>query len=807
MAFLIQDVRHAVRQLRRRPIFTLTAVLTLAIGMGVNAVAFTIVNGVLFRGFTRSATPGVGRIATTPGGDESGNASIEEYRRFVDATRGTADLAAEGRLAVSWRHDGTTETVYALFVSPQYFDMVTARPIAGRIEVAPPSSGPAPIVVGERFWRRKLNAASPAGLTLRLNNADVAVAGVLPDSFTGPAGLYSPDVWLPLDALDAFHTAPALLKRDTRWLFVMGRPRPGATVAEVQGRVDAAAGAMAHDWPETHRQRGARFHFFGERNSELRGVAIASGVMMGIIGLVLLLACFNVANLLLARAVERERDMGIRSALGARPARLVRLVIAEGFLIAGMAGAAAFVLAAWTQSLVGSFAIPIEEPQHVELSPDGTVIAFIAALVLVAGVLPGLWPALAAARVDVLRVLGSQGANAAGGRPSRMRRWLVGVQITGSTVFLAIAGLFAQSYGRLSVTDYGFDHDRLVVAEFEPASVGYDAERSQRYAGALLARARALPGVTAAALADNLPFFIGVDRLTAVSSTGARCEAGSQSCARFATLSVGPGYFSTMGVPLTAGREFAEGAPLPEVIVNEPLARLMWPDGRGLGETLRIGEGDRATAVTVVGITAHTHTRGLDREQPTLYVPLERAAFERGLSLVARTSGAPDLLVRPLRDAAQALDPDVALRELKTMRERMAWQLWPFRTVSWLFSICGALALVLSASGLASVVIHAVARRMREFGVRVSIGATPRDLVVEVLRSSAGLLLPGLVTGTLLAAVTARLIRVALIGVNPLNPATYLAVAVLECAIVAVASIAPALRAARVDPLVALRSD
>src|SRR5262245_11475405 len=257
------DLKYAGRQLRRRPLFTLTAVLTLAVGMGVNAVAFTVVNGLLFRGSAKSAASGAGRIATTPGGDEGGNASLEEYRHFADATRGALDVAAEGRLGVSWRHDGTTDTAYALFVSPNYFTLVDVRPIAGRIDVAPAGHGAAAAVVGERFWRRKLQAAPLAGLTLRLNNVDVSVAGVLPDSFTGPAGLYSPDVWLPLDGVEAFHTSPALLERDTRWLFVMGRLRPGTTVAEIQARVETAAAAMAHDWPATHRERGARFHLFG----------------------------------------------------------------------------------------------------------------------------------------------------------------------------------------------------------------------------------------------------------------------------------------------------------------------------------------------------------------------------------------------------------------------------------------------------------------------------------------------------------------------------------------------------------------
>src|SRR5262245_9707234 len=391
---LINDLKHSIRQLWRRPVFTLTSVLTLAIGLGVNAVAFTVVNGMLFKGPATTARHDVGRVATTPGGDESGYASLEEYRRFDEATRGALDLAAEGRLSVAWRHEATTEPAWVLFVSPNYFSMVDVHPIVGRVEVAPGISGRPSILVGERFWRRKLNAASLAGLTLRLNNVEAGVAGVLPESFAGPAGLYSPDAWLPLDALTLFTTSPALQRRDHRWLFLMGRLMPGTSVSQIQGRVDAAAVAMAHDWPETHRERGARFRLFGEGNSELQGLRTAAAVGMGIIGLVLLLACFNVANLLLARAVERERDMGIRSALGAGRVRLARLVVSEGLMISAMAGCAAVVLARWTQVLVGSFAIPIEEPQHIDLTPDATVVGFIVMLVLVAGILPGLWPAL-----------------------------------------------------------------------------------------------------------------------------------------------------------------------------------------------------------------------------------------------------------------------------------------------------------------------------------------------------------------------------------------------------------------------------
>jgi predicted permease len=802
MSILMQDLKLSVRQLWQRPVFTLTAVLTLAIGMGVNAVAFTVINGVLFKGPAINAGDDVGRIETTPGGDESGSASIAEYQRFADATRGALDLAAEGRLTVAWRHKGNTETAWVLFVSSNYLSIVDARAIAGRVNLARADGGVPSVVIGERFWRRKLNASPLAALTLRLNNVDVAVAGVLPETFRGPAGLYSPDVWLPLDDVILFNTSAALQARDHRWLFLFGRLRPGASVPEIEGRVAGAAAGMAREWPDSHRERGARFRLFREGNRELRGLSTAAAIAMGIIGLVLLLACFNVANLLLARAVERERDMGIRAALGAGTTRLLRLVVTDGFVIAGLSGAAALMLARWTQALVGSFAIPIEQPQHIDLTPDATVAGFIAVLVIVAGVLPDLWPALMAARVDVVRVLGSQGANLLSGRPSRMRRWLVSAQIAGSTAFLAIALLFAQSYGNLSAADMGFARDRLVVAEFQPAAHGYNADRSERYVQALLTRARALPGVIDAAVADRVPFFIGFERLTRVAPASAPCE--EDACPAYAMMAVGPGYFKTMGIPLSAGREFEPGPALTEVIINQPLARRLWPDGRGLGEALRIV--DRVDA-TVIGITAKTHTRGLDREQPTLYVPLAREHFDGGLSIVARTAMAPAPLVRPFVDMAQALDPNVAMLSVETMEERMAVQLWPFRTVSWLFAICGSLALVLATVGLAGVVIFAVNRRRREFGLRVSVGATPRDLVFDVLGGSAKLLLPGLVTGILLSAGVARLVQAAFVGVDVLHPLTYIVVALVQCIVVVLACISPAVRASRVDPLVALRTD
>jgi putative ABC transport system permease protein len=243
----------------------------------------------------------------------------------------------------------------------------------------------------------------------------------------------------------------------------------------------------------------------------------------------------------------------------------------------------------------------------------------------------------------------------------------------------------------------------------------------------------------------------------------------------------------------------------PEVVINQAFAKTQWPGGGGLGETLRIGAD--GTVVTVIGITARTHTRGLDRERPALFMPIGTEQFEGELTIVARTTTAPASLVRSVIDAASAVDPNISMRTVKTMEERMAVQLWPFRTLSWIFSICGGLAVILATVGLAGVVIHAVSRRTREFGVRVSIGATPRDLVTDVLKGSIALLVPGLITGLMLAAAAARLTQALFVGVNVLNPLIYLAVALAQCAIVVLACIGPALRASRMDPLAALRMD
>ena len=278
-------------------------------------------------------------------------------------------------------------------------------------------------------------------------------------------------------------------------------------------------------------------------------------------------------------------------------------------------------------------------------------------------------------------------------------------------------------------------------------------------------------------------------------------------CAKHPTYAVSPGYFQAMGIALTEGREFEAGRSAAEVIVNDTFARAQWPNEPALGQVMRIG--DRGESVTVVGVTGRTATRGIDRdrERPSLFIPVGREHYEGSLTMVVRTAGNPLALVRPVEEAADAVDPNVALLGVKTMEQRMAVQMWPFRTLSLTLLICGGLAVMLATVGLAGIVIHSVSRRTREFGVRMSVGATPRDLMRDVLASGIWMLVPGLIAGLVFAATGARLMQVIFVGVNVLNPITYLAVALLQSAIVVLACIWPALRASRVDPLIALRAE
>lgn len=804
MDVLISDLRLAMRTMVRRPGFTATAVLALAVGLGVNAVAFSTVNALLLRPRAGFDVEGAGRVITTGGPTGEEGLSIVEYERLTAGTAGAMTAAVEGRTALSWTHSGRSETVWALLVSNQYFSILETQPLIGRAPTGAELASSPAALVSERFWREQLDGAQLRDLRLTLNGVETPVVGVLPESYEGPGGLYSPQVWVPFEARRTLQLPERLEDEDTRWLGMIGRLAPATSMAEVNARLQIAAAAIVSDHPQTHARFAAHFALMRERVPEIRAVAWIAAAGMAAVGLVLLIACFNVANMLLARAIDRQREIGIRAAIGASQWRIVRQHVTEGLVLSSLAAAAAIIVAMWSQRLVSAFAIPIAEPQRVNLSPDGRVLGFIVLAAIAAGIVPALAPALQSVRLDLARALSASNHGWREGRLSSVRRALLVVQVAGSTAFLVVAALFVRSFAWSGQADPGFDTERAIVMTLDPSSQGYDADRARLTVDRLLERLRAVPGIQQSAAATQLPLYIGFPVLTDVSETAEACAAGG--CPRVDTYSVTPGFFSTMRVPVLKGAEFSADSAADGVIVNETFADRWFADRNPIGQTVRLGAaGDRRV---IVGVSRNNIQRGFfEQPKPALYLPMARGDYERSISIVLHTSVPPAPLVRRVADALQELDPRLAPESLMTMAERLQVPRWPMRAGSLFFGTCGALALLLATIGLAALMAHAMSQRTREFGVRLAVGATARQLSGEVMRSAFALVGPGVILGVIAAAIVARGVRTVLVGVDVSGPSTYLAIAVLQGLIALLACLAPARRAARLDPVRALRAD
>ena len=576
MDILISDLRLAIRMMVRRPGFAATAVLALAVGLGVNAVAFSAVNAFLFRPRAGFDVEGAGRVITSGGATGEEGLSVAEYERLTAGTAGALQTAVEGRTSLAWTQSGRSETVWALLVSSQYFPILETQPRTGRLLPGSDLPSSPAAVISERFWRDRLDGAELGTLRLTLNGVDTPVVGVLPESFEGPGGLYSPQIWVPFEARRTLQLPERLEDENTRWLGMIGRVMPSASIAEVNARLQAAAASIARDHPRTHARFAAHFALMRERVPEVRAAVWLAAAGMAAVGLVLLIACFNVANMLLARAIDRQREIGIRAAIGASQWRIVRQHVTEGLVLSSLAAAAALIVAMWSQRLVSAFAIPMAEPQRVNLSPDGRVIGFIVLAAIAAGIIPAIAPALQSVRLDLARALSANSHGWREGRLSAVRHALLVVQIAGSTAFLVVAALFVRSFAWSGQADPGFETERAIVMTLDPASQGYDADRTRLTLDRLLDRLQAAPGIRQAAVATQLPLYIGFPVLTEVSETVEPCATGG--CPRVDTYGIGPGFFDTMRVPMAKGAEFSTPSPADGVIVNEPFADRWFPN-------------------------------------------------------------------------------------------------------------------------------------------------------------------------------------------------------------------------------------
>ncbi len=808
MDSLLSDLRFAIRALMARPGFSALAVLTLTIGIGVNAVAFSAVNALLYKPLRFPGVETLGWIQTRSPGNPYSQTSWPDYQDLARSARNFESIAAEGRMPLSM-HDGIrTRQIWALLVSGNYFSTLRVTPEIGRVftDADSAAASEVPALVSARFWSTELGGGSSiAGRTLTLNGRLVSIVGVLPDGFQGPGGLYEPDVWIPIDRMQTLNMltmASRLSERSQPWLTVVGRMAPGVSAAQAGAELQSVAAALAVDRAVTEKTRTLVFAPMVDGNPEVRTLAPFAWIGLAIVGLVLLIACFNVAALLLARAADRQREISVRSALGASRSRIIRQFAVEGLLLALVSGAAAVVVAGWSADLLSAFSLPSPIPQRLHIGVDRRLIAFTVMLVAFAGVVPALLPAWQATRVNLVASMRME--SALGPRRSRLRNVFMVAQIAGSTLFLTTALLFVRSFWTQASTNPGFETAHLLVLELRPSDFNYDAPRSRILFDNLVERVRALPGVERVALGDRIPFYVGFPKATKVSADGTDCA--TVDCRDVYVYGIGPGYMSALGVPVVSGHEFGaqEITAGDSVIVSQKLAARLWPGRSGVGEWIREGRNGRQLRVIGVAADVKHHMLG-ETPREYLYRPMLPSEYGDTVTLLVRTVGDPGTFLSAVQDQVRALDTSLPPGSIKTMEQRMEMPLWPARTAAGFLGICGTLALILATVGLFGLTYLTVSQRTREFGIRAAIGATPQRVMRQVLGEGIWLTLPGVALGLGGAAVAGRLLSSGLVGVNAADPSTYAASAFLQATVAVFACLLPAYRATRADPMLALR--
>lgn len=803
MDWMRQDLRFALRALARRPAMSALAVLTLAIGLGVNTVAFSAVNALVFRPFHIPGGDTTGWVFAGTKSDPVKSVSRAVFDAIERQSRTLQTVAAEGRAPLALQTGDETTQAWALLVSPHYFDLIPPPLLKGRLlNNGDLSATEVGVVVSERFWRSRLGGTEDlTRVALVLNRQTARVIGVIADGFQGPGGVFEPDLWAPLDAARPF-ALPGGTDRD--WLTLIGRPSnnvPAEAIA--QDLLPIVAVASGH--PESDLQ--LQYIRIVDGHPEARLFKPLAAVALAAVGIVLLIACFNVAGLLLAQSVDRQRDLGVRAALGATRGRLVRQLLTEGLLLGALAGAAALVLARWSEALLGSLALPAPIPQRLHFAVDWRLMVYAMGLSLVAALVPTLVPAWQVWRADLTRWIRASASSAVGARTqARARRLFLVTQMAGSTLFLIVGAIFARSFIAAYAADTGFDTRHTVVMELAPTDFGYTPARTAELVTTLRERAARLPGVVAVSAADRVPFFVGFPKMLKVNVDGRDCRTAD--CPSAMTYAVDDQHLAALGITLTAGRMFdrRRADDRDAVVITAAAAAKFWPGQYPVGRTFRDATARTWTVVGVLNDLSQRLTRG-ETPQPYIYRPLEMADYAESLTIVARTAGDPDALVAPLRSALHDIDPSLPAASIKTMAQRMALPLWPTRTLATFFGVCSLLSLVLATVGLFGVTHYVVSQRTREFGVRLAIGASGPALQRLVLGESLRLIAPGVLIGFLCGAALSTLVRSQLIGLERADPRIFLGAVVIEVLVALAAAWLPARRASRTDPLVALRCD
>lgn len=815
---LLQDLRYGVRTMRKNPGFTCVAVLTLALGIGANTAIFSVINAVLFRPLRVTAPQELIDLYNSSPGEMFNYAPLAypDYVDFRDNNRTLDGLLGFAPNFVALERNGESEMITAEAVTGNYFDVLGVKPLLGRTFDATRDSvaGGYPVVVLSCItWERKFNADPEiVGKTVRLNGNILTIVGVAPRNFLGLMRGVSPGMWLPVSMDPTLHLGDPLQDRGSQWLFVTGRLKPGVSVTQAQAELKTIADGLALQYPKSNKNRGAevlpasQVKIMPEVDSALY---ITSYVILAFVGLILLIACANIAGMLLARASVRRREIALRLALGASRLRLIRQLLTESSLLAMLGGSLGLLLTILFDKTLSRalqelrIGVPIQ--MGLGLALDIRVFAFTLIAITGATLLFGVVPAFKASSVTLGSALKEEATSAGGSRPKqRTLKVLVVGQVAISLVLLICAGLSLRSMRNAFRVNPGFKSDGVVTASFYPSLAGLNETQSLSFYQRLTADIRSLPGVQSVGLGERLPltFVIQISRCAPQGK-----DTGPIEQWQYVDRSgAGPGYFETMQIPILRGREFTEhdtsSSPF-VIIINQTLANLFWPGQNPIGQKVRFTKDEKYSEVVGVARDGKYRTLG-EQSRPFVYRPVQQLA-NPDLTLLARVSGDPRQLFAALRDDARQIDSKVPVMQLQSLEERISISLLLPRAGASLFGMLGLLGLTLASVGLYGVIAYTASQRTHEIGIRMALGAKPREILQLILRQGLFLALAGVAAGLAAALAMTRVLSIMLYGISATDMTTFAGVSLFLLLVVLLASYLPARRAMRVDPMVALR--
>ena len=827
---MFQDLRFGLRMLFKNKAVTVVAVLSLSLGIGANTAIFSLVDRLLVRPLPVEEPERLVTLSKGAAPDLFDKFTYPDYADYRDQNEVFDGLVCFVEAALNLSERGQTERVHGLQVSGNYFSALRVTPALGRgfllNEEREPDAHPV-AVLSYGLWRRRFGAdPSAVGKEITLNGQRRTVVGVAPAEFTGTIRGAAPDVYVPIKPEN---------NRHKYWLLLMGRLKPGVSRTQAQAAMNVLGPQIARLYPRPDGSPRVEPPFLFEDGSQghtylLLKLLFPLKMLMGIVALVLLIACANVANLLLARARTRRKEIAIRMAIGAGRGRLVRQLLTESLLLTALGGGLGLWLAGPIGKLLASFTPPVgrgfSTPLSLEGGLDARVLIFTFCLSLLAGIIFGLAPALGASRTSLVTALkdgaddgagvrgaGLRGAGlrGAGLRHFNPRKLLVVAQVALSFLVLIGAGLCVRSLQRLQAIDAGFDPARTLVMSLDLGLSGYDEARGQIFYQQLVERLTGLPGVESASLAQLTP--LSDDLLTRRTAIEGYEPQPGENMSFFYNV-VGPRYFETLRTPLLSGRDFTPqdraGAPQ-VVIINETLARRYFPDGGALGKRLIFGAYRGAPIplqrLEIVGVVKDSKYLDMTEQQRRMmFLPLAQS-YRPEMRLHARTAQDPTAMVAAVRREAQKLDANLPIYNIKTLDEQKDRSLYTARLAATLLSVFGGLALLMASVGLYGVMAYVVGQRRREIGVRLALGARQRDVFGLVIKEGMALVAVGVALGLAGAIAGTRLLTTFLYGVEPTDAGTFLGVALLLAAVALLANYLPARRAAQTDPMLALRAE